>query len=49
MHLCVVRGGRDEDAWRRELHANMDAAYAEAYRLGGVASGVGSGVAVGPM
>ena len=39
VHLCVVRGGRDEDAWQRELHVNMDAAYAEAYRLGGVASG----------
>ena len=39
VHLCVVRGDRDEDAWQRELHANMDAAYAEAYRLGGVASG----------
>ena len=39
VHLCVVRGDRDEDAWPRELHANMDAAYAEAYRLGGVASG----------
>lgn len=39
VHLCVVRGNRDEDAWQRELRENMDAAYAEAYRLGGVASG----------
>lgn len=39
VHLCVVRGDRDEGTWQRELHANMDAAYAEAYRLGGVASG----------
>lgn len=39
VHLCVVRGKRDEDTWQRELHANMDAAYARAYRLGGVASG----------
>ena len=39
VHLCVVRGSRDEDTWQRELHTNMDAAYAEAYRLGGVASG----------
>lgn len=31
--------GRGEDIWQRELHANMDAAYAEAYRLGGMASG----------
>ena len=39
VHLCVLRGDRDEDTWQRELHANMDTAYAEAYRLGGVASG----------
>ena len=39
VHLCVVRGGRDADTWRRELYANMDDAYAEAYLLGGVASG----------
>ena len=39
VHLCVVRGERDDETWQRELHASMDAAYAEAYRLGGVASG----------
>lgn len=39
VHLCVVRGSRDKETWQRELCANMDAAYAEAYRLGGVASG----------
>ena len=39
VHLCVVRGNRNEEVWQRELHNNMDAAYAEAYRLGGVASG----------
>ena len=39
VHLCVVRGARDENTWQRELYANMDAAYAEAYLLGGVASG----------
>ena len=39
VHLCVVRDGRDQETWERELHANMDAAYGEAYRLGGVASG----------
>ncbi len=39
VHLCVVRGDRDEETWQRELHENMDAAYGEAYRLGGVASG----------
>ena len=39
VHLCVVRGDRDEEIWQRALHETMDAAYAEAYRLGGVASG----------
>ena len=39
VHLCVVRGERDEETWQLELHENMDRAYAEAYRLGGVASG----------
>ena len=39
VHLCVVRGDRDEETWRRELHRNMDRAYAKAYELGGVASG----------
>ena len=34
-----MRGERDEEMWQRELHENMDRAYAEAYRLGGVASG----------
>ena len=28
VHLCVVRGQRDEATWQRELHANMDKAYA---------------------
>ena len=39
VHLCVVRGERDDEQWRRELHQNMDQAYAKAYELGGVASG----------
>ncbi len=39
VHLCVLRDGRQQECWERELHANMDAIYAEAYRLGGVASG----------
>ena len=30
VHLCVVRGERDEETWQRELHENMDRAYAEA-------------------
>ena len=39
VHLCVVRGARDENTWQRELYSNMDAAYAKAYQFGGVASG----------
>lgn len=39
VHLCVVRGERDEETWRRELRQNMDQAYEKAYALGGVASG----------
>lgn len=39
VHLCVLRGARDADTWQRELYANMDTAYEEAYLLGGVASG----------
>lgn len=39
VHLCVVRGDRDDDAWQRELHANMETVYAKAYELGGLTSG----------
>lgn len=39
VHMCVVRGNRDEETWRRELRRNMEQAYAKAYRLGGVTSG----------
>lgn len=39
VHLCVVRGDRDEETWHRELRRNMDQAYSKAYELGGVASG----------
>lgn len=39
VHLCVVRGDRDEETWQKELHENMDQAYHKAYELGGIASG----------
>lgn len=39
VHLCVVRGDRDDETWERDLHAVMDRAYHKAYELGGVASG----------
>lgn len=39
VHLCVVRGNRDEETWERELHKNMDEIYHKAYELGGITSG----------
>ena len=35
----VGRDGRDQQTWERELHDNMEQAYAKAYSYGGVASG----------
>ena len=49
VHLCVVRDGRDQQTWERELHDNMEQAYAKAYSYGGVASGEhGIGIAKRP-
>lgn len=39
VHLCVVRGNRDDETWERDLHVVMDRAHHKAYELGGVASG----------
>jgi glycolate oxidase len=39
VHLCVVRGDRDEETWHRELKENMKKIYAKAYELGGLTSG----------
>lgn len=39
VHLCVVRGSRDEETWHRELGACMELVYRKAYELGGVTSG----------
>lgn len=39
VHLCVVRGDRDEETWHKELRQNMEQAYGKAYELGGVTSG----------
>lgn len=39
VHLCVVRGNRDEESWRRELKKNMEKVYKKAYQLGGLTSG----------
>lgn len=39
VHLCVVRGARSEDDWKKELTKTMERVYGEAYRLGGITSG----------
>lgn len=39
VHLCVVRGDREEEAWKKELSANMKKIYGKAYELGGLTSG----------
>lgn len=39
VHLCVVRGARSEEDWKKELVENMERVYGEAYRLGGITSG----------
>lgn len=49
VHLCVVRGDRDEETWERELHRNLEELYAAIYRLGGLISGEhGLGIAKRP-
>ena len=39
VHLCVVRGDRDEETWQKERTANMKRIYGKAYELGGLTSG----------
>ena len=39
VHLCVVRGTRDDEVWKSELHANLSALYSKAKELGGLVSG----------
>lgn len=49
VHLCVIRGERDEKTWERELDQNLQKLYAEVYRLGGLISGEhGIGIAKRP-
>ena len=49
VHLCIVRGARDDATWTRELHANMEKIYGKAYSLGGLTSGEhGIGIAKRP-
>ena len=39
VHLCVVRGGRSEQVWESELHANLEKLYSKAKEFGGLISG----------
>lgn len=39
VHLCVVRGGRSEQIWESELHANLEKLYSKAKDFGGLISG----------
>lgn len=39
VHLCMVRGKRDDALWEKELYENMSALYHKAYSLGGLTSG----------
>ena len=49
VHLCIVRGTRDDKTWTEELHANMEKIYHKAYSLGGLTSGEhGIGIAKRP-
>jgi len=49
VHLCIVRGDRDDAAWNRELSEVMRTVYGKAYELGGLTSGEhGIGIAKRP-
>ncbi|MCD8023138.1 MAG: FAD-binding oxidoreductase [Lachnospiraceae bacterium] len=39
VHLCVVRGDRDEETWDQELDRNLTVLYDKAKELGGLISG----------
>ena len=39
VHMCVIRGDRDEETWERELDENLTVLYNKVYELGGLASG----------
>ncbi|NJJ40317.1 FAD-binding oxidoreductase [Paenibacillus sp. 7028] len=39
VHLCVVRGERDLEAWRKDLKAVMSRIYGKSHELGGLTSG----------
>lgn len=39
VHLCVIRGNRSEQEWKRELDRNLEDLYQKAHELGGLISG----------
>lgn len=39
VHLCVVRGDRDDVTWEKELKENLSVLYSKAHELGGLVSG----------
>lgn len=39
VHLCVVRGDRDNETWEKELDENLEILYEKAVELGGLVSG----------
>ena len=49
VHLCIVRGARNEETWTRELHEVMTNVYGKAYEMVGLTSGEhGIGIAKRP-
>ena len=39
VHLCVIRGHRDDEIWKKDLHKVMNLIYSKANELGGLPSG----------
>ncbi|MBQ9210464.1 MAG: FAD-binding oxidoreductase [Clostridia bacterium] len=49
VHLCIIRGDRDEETWKTELNEVMHLLYRRAHELGGLTSGEhGVGIAKQP-
>jgi glycolate oxidase len=39
VHLCVVRGNRDDETWKHDLDSALDSLYGEVHKLSGLCSG----------
>ncbi|HCC00842.1 MAG TPA: 2-hydroxy-acid oxidase [Ruminococcaceae bacterium] len=49
VHLCIIRGDRDEATWKKDLHHVMTCIYQKSHDLGGLPSGEhGIGIAKKP-